>query len=53
MNVSLGVKPIKIKADPVVVVKKETPTEDHSSWGEEPATSTIDQETICESFSFI
>ena len=53
MNVSLGVKPIKIKADPVVVVKKETPIEDHSSWGEEPATSTIDQETICESFLYL
>lgn len=49
MNVSLGVKPIKLKADPVVVVKKETPSEDYSSWGQEPATSTVEQENICES----
>lgn len=48
MNVSLGAKPIKLKVDPVAVVKKETPTEDYSSWGQESATSTVDQENICE-----
>jgi hypothetical protein len=47
--VSLGATPIKIKAAPVVVVKKETPSEDYSLWGQKSATSPVDQKTICES----
>ena len=46
--VSLGSKPIKLKVAPVAAVKKETPSEDFSSWGQESATSTVDQENICE-----
>lgn len=51
--VSLGAKPIKIKVAPVVAVKKETPSEDYSSWGQEPATSNVNQEDICESSLYL
>ena len=53
MNVSLGVKPIKIKAESVAVVKKETPSEDYSAWGQESAGLTVDQGTICESSLYL
>lgn len=51
---SLGNKPINFKVAPVAAVKKEkTPSEDYSSWGQESATSTVDQENICESSFYL
>lgn len=53
--ISLGNKPIIFKAAPVVAaVKKETPpVEDYSSWGQESATPTVNQEKICESSLYL
>ena len=50
---SLGEKPINFKVAPVAAVKKETPSEDYSSWGQESATSNVDQENICESSLYL